>query len=84
MKTKKAPGLAIIIGGPKRPERDRYDDGEDEEPVADEAKRSAMEDLIRAVGRKDVSAGVAALDSYLEACGYGDDGDEESADDKEE
>lgn len=72
-------GLAILIGGPKSsPEEEDMDSDETEAPIADEAKTSAVKDLYRALERKDVSAGVAALDSYMEACGYGGSDDKES------
>lgn len=72
MMKKNAPAVALVIGGPKRPDSEEEDmDEGDEMPVADEAKASAVKDLFAAYKKNDVSAGVAAMDAFLEACGYG-------------
>lgn len=77
---KHGPGLAIIIGGPKRPDSDEeaMDEGDEDMSVADEAKASAVKDFFSAYKKNDVSAGVAAMDAFLEACGYGESNETES------
>jgi hypothetical protein len=57
------------MGGPKRDEKPE-DDMADED-MGSEAKASAVRDLFAAMKGNDVQAGVAAMDAWNEACGYG-------------
>lgn len=64
--------LMLILGGPKGEDDEESEGKKDSEPSIDaEAKDAAAGDLIRAIKQGDRAAFVAAMDSYLEACGHG-------------
>ena len=72
----KSPLTVAILAGRKK---DKPADSEEEMSGDEEAggsadaeaKAAAMEDLFDAMKRRDTDAGVAALESFFEACGYG-------------
>ncbi len=69
-------GLAIILGGlkPKKEEDDKEESLHDDK---DAGLKSAFEDLLEAIGDKDVDAGVKALKDFLYMCEDEDDSEED-------